>query len=804
MLFNYFRIAFRSLLRSKIHTFINVAGLALGIASVFLITLYIRHELNYDRFHDHAEDLYRIAWEGTHPQTRTPHPMAQAMVADFPEVESAVSLSPLWAAGLTRETHSFRNPASDVRYDEKNILSVDTTFFQVFTFPLIQGDPKTVLKSPKSLLISESMARKYFGNENPVGKQLSVDSDVYMVEVSGVFKDVPEQSHVHFDFLVSYVREKSFDPDADYYSWRDFGHYNYIRLKPGTDAKKLEAKLMDWSKKYLNWSEQDYRTLATQNFGFRLQPVTDIHLRSRLHWELEPNGNIDYIYILAAAALLTLVIACVNFMNLSTAKSAERAREIGVRKTLGALRRQLAFQFLSESVVLAFLAIVIGMFLVELALPFFNYATGLHFHIRYVYYLVVLGVGGLCIGVVSGLYPSLYLSGIKPHLVLKGKLTQSPRGAGFRKGLIVFQFSISMILLSASVIVFNQIDLLKNKSLGFGKDEVLVIPIKNERGMKNFDAFRNELLKVEGISAVSTASNIPGTQYNQHQIELQGHPQDDIDASEAYVDYDFFETLDIPLKEGRLFSRETAADSGNVFVLNETAARELNFDQSMVGKEIVWHRDDELIRGSVIGVVKDFHFQSLHEPIRPLLFVLGKRATNYILVKMDTKNFNATIAKIQKIYQQADPIFGFQFSFMEDDLNRQYSSEQRTGNILGTFSFIAVFIACFGLFGMSMLSFHQRTKEVSVRKVLGATLGDLLVLLVGSFTRLIITAIILAIPVTWWVMRGWLSNFSYQVSIDPLTFLFAGVSLLLVAWITLLYFTIRSARLNPAETLKSE
>ncbi|MBC7773908.1 MAG: ABC transporter permease, partial [Phycisphaerae bacterium] len=541
---------------------INVFGLAFGIASVFLISIYIKGELSYDKFHHEAEDLYRIAWINENPQTRTPHPMAQAMVSDFPEVESAVSLTPLWAAGLTRETHSFRHPDKPERYDEKNLLAVDTTFFDVFDFPIVKGDAKAALKKVNGVLISESMARKYFGDEDPIGKHLAVDSAEYLVEVAAVFKDVPPNSHFHFDFLASYIREKSFNPKDPFYSWADFGHYNYIRLKHGSDPKVLEGKLMDWVTKYIDISPAELNALKEQHFGFTLQPVTDIHLYSRLHWELEPNGNMEYIYILAAAAIFTLIIACVNFMNLTTAKSAERAKEIGVRKSLGALRSQLSIQFLAESVTIALCAIIISIFIIETALPYFNYITGLKFDVHYIQYLMILLGGGLLIGCVAGLYPSLYLSGVKPHLILKGKLLQTPKGSSLRRGLIILQFSISMMLISSAAIIFTQLDYLQSKNLGFRQDEVIVIPVKNEEGMERFDAFRNEMLRVDGVSAVSASSNIPGGQFNQHSFALAERPQDEIDASEAYVDFDFFKALNIEVVEGRLFLRESPSDNG--------------------------------------------------------------------------------------------------------------------------------------------------------------------------------------------------------------------------------------------------
>lgn len=803
MLYNYFTIALRNLLKNRVHTSINIFGLAFGIASVFLITLYIERELSYDKFHHQAEDLYRIVWVNENPQTRTPHPMAQALVADFPEVESAVSLTPLWAAGLTRETHSVRNPNKTERYDESNLLAVDTTFFDVFDFPVIKGDAKKGLKQVNGVLLSESMARKYFGNEDPIGKNLAIDSTGYLVEVVAVFKDVPSNSHFHFDFLGSYVREKSFNPENKFYSWSDFGHFNYIRLKHGTDPAVLESKLMSWSRKFFDVTDEEAQALIEQHYGFKLQPVTDIHLRSRLRWELEPNGNIEYVYILAAAALFTLIIACVNFMNLTTAKSAERAKEIGVRKTMGAFRSQLSIQFLAESVTISLISVLFAILIIESVLPFFNYLTGLMFEVNYVQYLAILVAVGVVIGLLSGIYPSLYLSGVKPHLILKGKLIQTPKGSSLRRGLTVLQFSISMILISSAAIIFNQLDYLQSKNLGFHKEEVIVIPVKNEEGMSRFDAFRNEMLRVDGVSAVSASSNIPGGQFNQHSIALVQNPQYDVDASEVFVDYDFFQSLEISVADGRLFSRENPADR-NAFILNETAVKELNASGSVVGKEILWNLNDEVRRGVVIGIVRDFHFQSLHEPIRPLVFALSDKAFNHILIKLNTDDFNIRIAAVEKVYKVFETTFGFEFTFLEEHLSRQYASEKRTATILAVFSAIALLIACFGLFGMSMLMFYQKIKEVSVRKVLGASPGSLLMLLLGDFTKLVMLAVVIAIPLAWYVMNEWLKNFSYRTTIHPLVFAASGLMLIIISWATLSYFTVKASRLNPAETLKNE
>jgi len=800
MLLNYFKIAFRNLLKNKLHTLINVSGLALGIASVFLITIYIQYELGYDRYYDQSENLYRITWENDNPQTRTPHPMAQALAEDFPEVESAVSLSPLWAAGLTREIFSVRNLEKNLRFDERNILAVDTTFFDVFRFPVVRGDARKALKNVNGILLSETAAKKYFGNEDPLGKHLAVNSDTVLMEVMAVFKDIPQQSHFHFDFLVSYVREKSFDPDDEYYTWADFGHFNYIRLKAGTDPKSLEDKLMSWARKYIDVSDEDFRSYAANNLGFRVQPVMDIHLKSHLRWELEPNGNMEYVYIMAAAALLTLLIACINFMNLMTAKSTERAKEIGIRKTLGALRQQLSFQFLSESVIIALISIVFAVLVVETSLPFYNALTGHSFKLNYTEAFPILLGLGIVIGLGSGIYPSLFLSSVKPHAILKGKFQETNRGGRLRSILIVFQFAISMVLISGAAIIFNQLNFIQNKNLGFNKEEVLIIPLKNESVMPRIQDLKSELLRIQGVTSVSASSNLPGGQYNQNSVYSTENPEVDIDFSESFVDYDFLTTMNIELAEGRFFGVENLRDSVTSFVINETGAQQLNL---AVGKELRWEAYGRTITGPVIGVMKDFHFQSFHEPMRPLLFV-SYPAYNHLIIKINTSNFDTKVQQIKNVFTAFDNAFEFEYSFLDDRLNQQYEAEQRTGIIFSAFAFIAIVIACFGLFGMAMLTFNQRTKEVSIRKVLGASVSGLIILLLSDFTKLIFFSILIATPFAWWMMDKWLDNFIYQVGIHPTVFLISGLVLLLISWITLSYFTLKTSRINPAETLKNE
>jgi putative ABC transport system permease protein len=800
---NYLIVALRNVSKNLFYSLTSIAGLALGLACVFLIVQYLRQELSYDRFHQHAENIYRITWEDENPQTRTPHPMAQALVDDFPEVERAVSITPLWGLGLTRQSFSFRNPEKDIQFDESNVMAVDSAFFDIFTFPLIKGDPKTALKNPDGILISNEMSKKYFGDDDPLGKHLAVNDEEELVQVVGVFKDVPAESHFHFDFLVSYEREKGFeDPESQFYTWNDFGHYNYIRLKQGTDAKQLEAKLGDWVRKYINVPDNVFQSLKNKNFGFRLQPVTDIHLHSHLRWELEPNGYIAYIYMMMTAALLLLVIACVNFINLTTAQSASRAKEIGIRKSLGAFRRQLVFQFTGESLLISLLSMILAIVVVELASPFFTSTTGKPFQTDYLFFILVLLGMSLITGLTAGIFPSLYLTSIKPSLVLKGRFLQGPKGSIFREGFTMFQFFASMILITCSIIIYSQLNYIQHKDLGFNQQEVIVLPIKNFDVINpKFEALRNELLQINNVKSVSAASNVPGRPFNQNPVFATQSPQMRIASSEALVDYDFFTVLGIEFADGRSFSKNNPADK-DAFILNETAAKNL-YAGDAVGKEFSWESEEGVIKGPVVGVIKDFHFQSLHEPVRPLMFRLLPRY-NYVLVKLNTNDFAKTLTAVQNTWRKFDNRFGFEFSFLSDYLNQQYILEQGMARILSTFSAIAIAIACLGLLGIAALSFRQKTKEVSIRKVLGATIPEIIFHLAKNFSRILLISIGLAVPLVWWVMDNWLENFTFRIAINPLIFVGTGVLLMIIAWITLSHLLWKISNINPAETLKNE
>lgn len=805
---NYLIVAFRNLQRSKLHSAINIFGLAVGLAAVVLISLYIQDETSYDKFHEDADDIYRIAWWTDNPQTRTPHPMAQALVNDFPQVESAVSLSPIWGPGLTKQTFSIRNIEKDITFDEAGLLSVDSTFLEVFSFNLIQGNKDEVLRNIGGLLISESTAIKYFGDEDPIGQQLAINDDETLLFVEGVFEDVPPNSHFHFDMLISYVSMKAFEDENDpYYTWADFGHFNYIKLTENADPGALESQLMEWAKGYVQVSEEEIQQAVDEGIYFKLQRLTDIHLESRIRWELEANGNKEYVYIMSAAALLILVMACVNFMNLTTAKSTGRSKEIGIRKSLGAFKSQVGLQFLGESVFTALLAMLLAGLLAEVCIPWFNTVTGKELDIQYFerpgHSLILVGTT-LFTGLVAGLYPSVFLSSVHPVISLKGIEKLKPKGGLFRKSLIVFQFVISMILLTGSVVIYNQLQFIQGKDLGFDTEQVVTVPLKNYDLIDRFEAIQNELKNIDGVSMVSAASNIPGKQFNQNSITLAKDLQQTVSSSEVMVDYDYFDVLGLAFVDGRGFSRDYSSDS-SAFVLNEVAARNLGLEVA-VGEEIIWSWDNDgrpPVKGTVIGVVSDFNYNSLHEPVRPLLFYLSP-SYNQIVLKVEGEKFNETMAKVEGVWAQFEDRFGFEYSILSDDIGQQYLGEQKTAKVFGGFSFIAILIACFGLFGVASLSFSQRHREVGIRKIMGASTYKILKLLISDFTNLMLISVILAAPLAWFIMNGWLQNFTYRIELDASGFIISGLSLIVIALLTLSYLTIKTANSNPIDSLKED
>lgn len=809
MLRNYLLVALRNLRNNRLVSLINISSIALGIGACLLIGHYLHFELSYDRFHQDADQIYRVTWFSDNPQTRTPHPLAQAMATDFPEVASAVSLTPLWKGGLTRRTFSIQRPGKDVRYTEKNVLAVDSTFFDVFDFKLLQGNSKKALARPGGIILTQSTAQRYFGDENPMGQFLQVNEESALVEVVAVMEDVPDNAHFHFDFLLSYVTLKTLDPDDAFFLWEDFGHYNYLKLTNQAEAQTLEAKIPAWiiRNQFIEASESTVQLLQSGQIGFRLQPITDIHLYSHLRWELEPNGHISYVYLLSTAALFILLIAYINFINLSTARSLERTKEIGIRKALGALRYHLSVQFLCEALLVSFLGMLVALVILQWLVPYFNQVTEHQFNLSDLVAfpsLLVLVLAVLVGGVLSGLYPALYLSSFKPIAILRGRFRSSPKSGWTHKGLVVLQFGIATALIIGSIVIFNQLTYLSQKNLGFDQEAVLVVPLNNETLRGRVNTLASELTQLEAVVAATAASNLPGQSFNQHSLWRADDEQHWTDASECYVAMDFFSVLDIPFQTGRSFSRQYATDSTQGFVINESLAQVLNLTDP-VGQELVWAQDDVQLRGTVIGVVKNFHYRTLHEPIRPMIFQLAPQEANYVLIKLQpTEAVEATLAAVQQVWEGFDKQFSFDFYFLDDSLQANYQAELQMSRIFGTFSLVTIIIACIGLFGLVQHATARRTKEVGIRKVLGASTSQVVALLSQDFTRLLLLALVVAIPVAGWIIQWWLQNFAYQIELTVWIFALAAGIVLLLAGATVIIQTLQTATDNPIKSLRSE
>ncbi len=804
MLKNYLKISARNLYKYKGFSLINISGLAIGMTCAILILLYVRFELSFDTFHEQAGRIQRVYWQSENSQTRTPHPMAQAMVRDFPEVIEAVSLSPIWGPGLTRPMRTVKY--GDKRFDEAGIFMADSTFFKVFSFKLLEGDARTALLEHGGVLITQETAYKYFGDEPALGKVLTFDfGQDFDLKVTGVMQNIPQNAHFRFDFLFSYVTLKPFET-GEFFEWADFGHFNYVKLSEATDANGVEEKLMPWAAGYLDWSDERLGFLADRDVRFRLQPIEDIHLHSHLKWELESNGDIAYVYLFSTAAILILLIASINFMNLATARSANRVREVGVRKVVGAVRGQLVGQFLGEALMITAAATLISVALLETVLPYFNELAGCELSIDYSpggWLLWALVALTLLVGLVAGSYPALFLSKFRPVQVLKGDVTSNASGlASVRKSLVFVQFVISISLLAATGIVSEQLDFLRAQGLGFEKDQLVVIPMKSSGLRDQTESIKAELLQEPGVVAATAVSNVPGSKFNQNPVRWA--PDDEsVSVSEMRVDYDFFETLGIAVVAGRAFSRQHGSDQEQAFILNETAARQFTWD-SALDQELVWFDDELTLKGRVIGVVRDFHFQSLHRAIEPLIFQVRPAEFNYMLVKLGAETIPAALAAVESVWHTFDPEHTFEYSFLNDDFGRLYRSEERMQAFFVYFSALTVFVACLGLYGLVAFTAQQRIKEIGVRRVLGASVAGIVGLLSRDYVRLVLAANLIAWPVSFLTMNSWLQEFAYHTSPGWRTFAVATLLAMGIALLTVTTQAICAAQTNPAEALRYE
>ncbi len=801
---NYLKTAWRNIRKNKLFSFINILGLSIGIATCFIIMLYVQDELSYDRFNKNADNIARVVFHanlngGKIDESVTMPPVAETMKKDFPEVKDATRILSFGAPKTTYNNTVFK--------DDRFVL-VDPNFFSIFTLPMIEGNAKTALAQPGGIVITQETAKKYFGKEEPIGKIIGINTDSNRVyKVTGVIKNIPSNSHFHFDMFGSMLGWK----DATSDTWMGGNFHTYLLLRSGTDIKKMEAGFPAMVEKYMGPQIQQEMGLSLKEFitkgnslGFALQPLNDIHLNSNTSNEFEPGGNATYVYIFGGVAIFMLMVACINFINLSTAGASKRAKEVGIRKVAGSGKFQLISQFLSESILITFFALFIAFALVQLALPAFNNISGKHLSFDVKPILAFIGLG-LLVGVIAGIYPAFYLSSFKPIAVLKGKLTSNHKNFSLRSGLVVFQFFISVALIIGTIVVYQQMKYIQNKDLGYNKEQIITIPNSYALG-QNERVYEQQMLQDPRIVNATASYYKPAgpSNYNNALAYPQGNDKLIVDGVEYHVDEQYIPTMGMKMVSGRNFSKDFTTDSFAI-ILNETAAKAFGWnDMSAIGKTVVRQNSDKgnNVPFHVIGVVKNFNFKSLHEAISPLYMSLQPEGGLIFKIKTtDVAGLLATMKKNWDAYNTGDP---FTYNFMDDLFNKTYSTEQKTGVILNIFSVLIILVACLGLFGLVTYTAEQRTKEIGIRKVLGASVRQVTQMLSKEFVKLVLIASIIAFPVAWWAMHKWLQSFAYRINISWWIFLIAGFAALLIALLTVSFQAIKAAVANPVKSLRTE
>ncbi|MBS1933627.1 MAG: ABC transporter permease [Bacteroidetes bacterium] len=797
MIKNYFKIAFRSLWRHRAFSLINILGLAVGMTACFLIYMYVSFEKSYDSFNTKADRIFRVVTEFKTPSDEVHVAVTTPAVAfnlknDFPEVESFVRFN----------TDGYLVRKGNFKYQEKESMLADSTVFSVFDFPLIYGDKKTALKEPMSIVLSQTAAKKYFGDTNPVGQQVLLTGAGINARVTGVMKDIPENSHLKADMFVSMT---SYQPIYQYINpdsnWNVNNTYTYILLRPNADYHALESKLTSFVELHLgSQQKRDQSKLI-----LHLEPLRGIYLHSSYrHWGGIEAGNVSNVNIFSVVAVFILLIACINFINLTTARSAERAKEVGVRKVIGAERMQLTTQFIGESIIISLFAFVLAVLLCALLMPLFNQLAGKTISADIFskpVNIVSLFILAVAIGVVAGIYPSLVLSSFKPVNVLKGRFSSGTQGLLLRKGLVVFQFAISIMLIIGTIVVYTQLGFMRNQDLGFSKEQTMVV---NTNYDKNKDAFKQSLSAIAGVLSSAYSSAVPGTNIPaaHSQIENKAGQMQVANIDVYFVDFDFIKQYGMHIVAGRSFSREFATDTANKMVVNESVVRLLGYSspEQAIGKKFEqWGR-----KGEIIGVVKNFHYKSLQEEIKPLTMRIEPTGFGMLSIKLSTTNLSSTIKEIGKKWEQAIPHRPFDYSFLDESFDQQYRAEDRFGNLFFNFAVLAIFISCLGLLGLASYSTIQRTKEIGVRKVLGASVSNIVNLLSLEFIKLVVVAFVIAVPVAWFGMHKWLMDFAYRTNINWWVFVLAGVAATFIAFITISFQAIKAAVANPVKSLRSE
>ena len=808
MLRNYLTIAFRNLFRQKVYSFVNIAGLAIGIGTCVLILSFVRFELSYDTYHEKADRIYRVAQERiavdgqVMPTATSPPPLAPALRAEFPEVVQAARFI-RGSSVIFHENNRF----------QESILFGDASVLEVFDFPLIKGDRHTALRSPYSVVLTERAARKYFGTKDPMGQVLTFVTPVVQnhYTVTGIIREVPRNSHFRFEILASYasLHERG-ATSAILKNWLSNPLlYTYLVLSERYSPQELEDKFPAFAKKYMG------EVLSERGMGVRffLQPITRIHLYSNLSHEIEPNSDIVHVYIFAALACFVLLIACINFMNLSTARSAARAKEVGIRKVVGAYRLQLIRQFIGESALLAFIALLFAVSLVELSLPLFNRLISQQLVVEYTSISAILGLAGVALvtGIVAGSYPAFFLSAFQPVTVLKGTRQAGLQTSRIRQLLVVVQFAISIALITGTSVIYAQMAYVKDKDLGFERANVISLPLFRHRDLRaKYEAIKADFLQSPDLLSCALSSRVPvptrstGFPLRRRPVHPEG-VQGEMQVPGYAVDHDFIKTLGIEIVEGRDFSKDFSTDESDAVVVNETAVVHFGWGspKEALGKELVLTFRESRPR-TVIGVVKDFHVQSLYQQIEPMFLHISPSGGYYFLVRIRSNRSSDALSFLKEKWETYVPYSPFEYAFLDDYFERQYRADEQRGKMLGGLTALAICIACLGLFGLASYIAEQRTKEVGIRKVLGASVANIVLLFTKDFVKPVVLANLLAWPVAYYAMSGWLHNFAYRIDLSIGFFLLSGVLTLMIALLTVGWQAVRTAGANPVDSLRSE
>lgn len=807
MLKNYIKVAFRNLWRNKGFSSINIIGLAIGLATCLLITIYVMDELSYDKFNKNADRIYRvdgdIQFGGTHfVLAVAPDQMGPTLVKDYPQVEQMVRFRGYGGFSVKKGTQNVV---------ETRVIYTDPTLFDVFTLPMIAGNPKTALLEPHTMVISESMAKKYFNRTDVVGQSLFIN-DKRDYKITGVIKDVPTQSHFNFDFFVSLAESD----EAKASNWLSNNFNTYVVLRKGVDPQFMNSKMPEVVRKYMGPQVQQFLgasldeiTKSGSHAFYTFTPLTSIHLHSDKVAELGANSSVEYVYIFSGIALLILLIACVNFMNLSTARSANRAKEVGVRKVLGSLRSTLVGQFLAESTLVCLISMILAILIAWLMLPYFNQLSAKDMNIGVMtrsWMLPTLLIIVVLVGLIAGSYPAFFLSSFQPIQVLKGKIAAGFKGSWLRSSLVVFQFLISIFLFVGTIVIYNQISFIRNKKIGFNREHVLNIHNCYALG-DQAKTFKNEIAALPGVEGATMTGYLPTGPYrndNPYFMDATLDQKKAISMQSWDVDENYIPVLGMELATGRNFSDQLKTDS-NAMIINEAAAKLMGLTDP-VNTKIYSPKDIDRKKieiYTIIGVVKDFNFNSLRQQVTPLALFLRKE-NGTLALRIHTTEIPHLVNEIENKWRTMAPSQPFSYSFMDDDFNAIYRSEERMGRISLSFSILAICIACLGLFGLAAYAAEQRTKEIGIRKVLGATVSNIIGMLSKDFLKLVIISMLIAFPFAWWAMHRWLQDFAYRISIGWWIFVAAGGLAILIALVTVSFQAIKAALANPVKSLRTE